>query len=346
LARTGEKIAAASGSLTSAVNGNIFCHVLLAIVISGVFGHLKNVEFWRRAFAIVAMIFWAAAAVATAASSVPGGYVREIELERAARVEQLTKPDGWLTLVGLHFLRAGENSVGAAANNTIVLAKGPAHLGTVTLSADGKAAITVNPAADVLVDGRQVLSAPLDEGGEGRNVTHVTSGTISFFVIDRGGRKALRVKDSASERRTHFAGIDYFPVDPTWKIEADWVPFDRPREVPIKNILGQEEPALVPGKAVFKRDGRTFELLPFIEGTDEPLFFVIADATSGKETYAAARFLDADPPRDGKLVLDFNLARNPPCAFTPFATCPLPPNENRLPIAVTAGEKKYRREAD
>ena len=98
----------------------------------------------------------------------------------------------------------------------------------------------------------------------------------------------------------------------------------------------------MPGKAVFKRDGRTFELLPLIEGADEPLFFVISDATSGNETYAAARFLYADPPRDGKLVLDFNEAVNPPCAFTPFATCPLPPKENRLPIAVTAGEKKYR----
>jgi uncharacterized protein (DUF1684 family) len=270
-------------------------------------------------------------------------YIAQVAAKRAERVQRLTKPDGWLTLIGLHFLQPGANSVGMAANNSIVLAKGPPHLGTVTLAADGTASITVNPAADdVLVDGRQVLSAPLREGEEGRSSTLVTWGTVSFFLIERGGRKALRVKDSASERRTHFLGIDCFPIDPSWRIEARWVPFERSREVMIKNVLGQESAALVPGKAVFTREGRTIELLPLIEGADEPLFFVISDLTSGGETYAAARFVYAEPPRDGKLVLDFNEAINPPCAFTPFATCPLPPKENRLSIAVTAGEKKYR----
>lgn len=285
--------------------------------------------------------------LATVGMAVPAeaGYVAKLEAARTERVKRLTKPDGWLTLIGLHFLQPGANTVGTAANNAIVLAKGPAHLGTVTLAGDGRVSLTVNPAADdVLVDGRQVLSAPLREGGEGQASTLVRWGTMSFFVIERGGRKALRVKDSAAERRTHFLGIDYFPIDPTWRVEAQWVNFEKPREVMIRNILGQEEPALIPGKAVFERDGQKYELLPLIEGADEPLFFVIADATSGEETYGAARFLYAVPPREGKLVLDFNEAVNPPCAFTPFATCPLPPKENRLPIAVRAGEKKYRGE--
>jgi hypothetical protein len=169
-------------------------------------------------------------------------------------------------------------------------------------------------------------------------------GTLSIHVIDRGGKKALRVKDSEAERRTRFAGIEHFPVDPAWRIEAEWVPFDRPRAVPIKNILGQESDALVLGEAVFGRDGHTLRLLPIQEAPDGPLFFIISDLTSGAETYGAARFLYADPPRDGKVTLDFNRAINPPCAFTPFATCPLPPKENRLPIAVTAGEKDYRGE--
>ena len=299
---------------------------------------VKNSRNNRRA-PVALMLALAIAGAAMAGE--PDDYVHQIEAARAERVERLTKPDGWLTLIGLHFLQPGANSVGSAAGNTIVLAKGPAHVGTVMLGPDGKLAITLNPAAEARVNGREVLSASLEDG-ERAAPTVVTCGAVSFFAIERGGRKALRVKDSESERRTHFLGIDYFPIDPTWRIEADWVPFDRPREVPIKNILGQESPALVPGKAVFKRDGRTFELLPLIEGADEPLFFVISDATSGNETYAAARFLYADPPRDGKLVLDFNEAVNPPCAFTPFATCPLPPKENRLPIAVTAGEKKYR----
>ena len=214
-----------------------------------------------------------------------------------------------------------------------------------TLVPDGAVYLSVNPEADVLVGGRQVLRAKLEEEGE-RSGTQVTSGTLSFFVIDRGGRKALRVKDRDSLRRKDFVGLDYFPIDPSWRIEAAWVDFEKPKEVVIANILGQESPALIPGKAVFTRAGQTFELLPLVEGADEPLLFVISDLTSGTETYPAARFVYADPPRRGKLMLDFNEAVNPPCAFTPFATCPLPPKENRLPIAVTAGEKKYRGSAE
>lgn len=271
-------------------------------------------------------------------------YAKSIESQRADRLERLTTPDGWLTLIGLYFLKEGVNTVGSAADNSIVFTAGPAHLGTVTLSPEGRAAITLNPGVGARINGRELLSAELDDGEKSGAITLVKCGTLTFFLIDRGGKKALRVKDSASPRRTHFLGLDYFPIDPAWRIEADWVPFDRPREVPIRNILGQESPALIPGKAVFKKDGHTYALLPLIEGPDEPLFFVISDATSGDETYGAARFLYADPPRDGKLILDFNLAVNPPCAFTPFATCPLPPKENRLPIAVRAGEKKYRGE--
>lgn len=268
-------------------------------------------------------------------------YIAKIEAAREQRVERLTRPDGWLSLIGLHFLTAGQNRVGTAPDNTIVLAAGPAHLGTVMLGEDGAATMMLNPAAGATVGGAQVLSTRLDERGP-YGPTVVNCGSVSAFLIERGGRKALRVKDSASLRRTQFAGIDYFPIDPSWRVEAQWVPFERPRQVMIQNILGQESPASVPGKAVFVRDGQTFELLPLIESPDEPLFFVIADLTSGEETYAAARFVYASPSADGKLVIDFNEAVNPPCAFTPFATCPLPPKENRLAIAVRAGEKKYR----
>lgn len=268
-------------------------------------------------------------------------YVVSIERARAERVERLIRPDGWLTLVGLHFLAPGANTVGTAADNRIVLASGPAHLGTVMLDENKRATITLNPAADARVNGRQLLSAPLDESGE-FGPTVVTCGSVTLFLIERGGRKALRVRDSESPRRKNFAGIDYFPIDPSWRVEATWVPFEPARRIMIRNILGQESPALIPGKAVFEHDGQKLELLPLVESADEPLFFVIADETTGEETYEAARFVHADPPRSGKLVLDFNLAVNPPCAFTPFATCPLPPKENRLPVAVRAGEKKYR----
>ena len=269
-------------------------------------------------------------------------YVNELAEARAARVARLTTPDGWLTLIGLHFLKNGENTVGSAKDNTVVLAAGPAHLGTVTLAADGKVSLALAPEVDARVDGQPARAGEMRLGAAGKKPTLVTFGTVSFFVIDRGGKKALRVKDSAADRRTHFLGLDYFAADESWRIVARWVPFEKSRLLPITNMLGQTAPEPVPGKAVFEREGKTYELLPIDEGPGEPLFFVIADATSGKETYGGGRFLYADAPKDGKIVLDFNRTQNPPCAFTPFATCPLPPKENRLPFAVTAGEKNYR----
>jgi uncharacterized protein (DUF1684 family) len=285
-----------------------------------------------------AIILWLSTAVARA-----DDYAQELATERTERVKRLTAPEGWLSLIGLHFLTLGENTVGRAPENKIVLAAGPARFGTMILAEDGNVRLQVTPGVEALVNGEPVLSVNLGDGRSGRPVS-VACGTMSIHVIERGGQRALRVKDSASERRSRFAGIDYFPLDPSWRIEAAWEAFDQPREVPIKNILGQESKALVLGRAVFTRDGHTLALLPLQESPDEPLFFIISDLTSGEETYGAARFLYAEPPKDGKVVLDFNRAINPPCAFTPFATCPLPPKENQLPIAVTAGEKDYRGE--
>ena len=276
----------------------------------------------------------------TCSAAAADDYAQSIATERAARVARLTTPTGWLTVVGLHWLNVGDNSVGTAADNTLKLAGGPPYLGTVTLAADGKITFTPASGALVQVDGA-TGPAELRYKGEGKPST-VTSGTLSFFVIQRNEKLGLRVKDSAAEARKNFLGLDYFPLDPTWRIEAQWVPFDPPHEVKITNILGQVSPASVPGKAVFTRDGHNFELIPIDEGPGEPLFFVVSDETSGTETYGACRFVYAAPPKDGKVILDFNLALSPPCAFTAFATCPLPPKENRMPVRVTAGEKNYR----
>ncbi|MSU66132.1 MAG: DUF1684 domain-containing protein [Opitutus sp.] len=276
-----------------------------------------------------------------AAGATVDDYAKSIEAWRADRLARLTAPTGWLTLIGLHFLQPGDNTVGSRPDNGIVLAKGPAHFGTVMLGEDGRVTAALAATADARVDGRTVLVAELHSGA-GNRATLVSAGSVSFFVIERGGKKALRVKDSAAVRRTRFPGLDYFPVDPSWRIEAQWVPFEEPRQIMITNSLGQLMPALVPGKVVFEREGKLFELLSIDEGPGEPLFFVLSDLTSGKETYAAARFLYADAPVDGKVVLDFNRTENPPCAFTPFATCPLPPKENQLPFAVSAGEKNFR----
>lgn len=267
-------------------------------------------------------------------------YTAELTAWREAREARLTAPSGWLSLIGLHFLNEGENTVGAGASNDIVLAAGPGSLGTITLEKTGRVLLRVTPGAGIKVDGREVLSAELVPEGRGTMST-VSSGTMSFYVIVRGGKYGLRVRDTESQRRKNFAGINYFPIDESWRVTANWVPFTQPREVMIANILGQSSAALVMGKAVFERDGQRYELWPLQETLGEPLFFIIADKTSGQETYGAARFVYADPPVEGKVVIDFNQAINPPCAFTPFATCPLPPKENVLPIAVTAGEKNY-----
>lgn len=277
-------------------------------------------------------------------------YAQQVEQWRADRVKKLTAPDGWLSLIGLEWLHEGANRIGSAADSDIVLKAGPAHLGTVTLAKDGSLHIALAPGSGATVDGKAVGEAALLDDMQASGAaapTTVRFGNASFYAIDRDGRKALRVKDSDADARSHFLGIDYFPIDPSWRIVADWVPFDPPHDLQMGTVIGTIDTVKVPGKVVFRRDGHTYELLPYQEEPGGALFFVLADRTSGKETYGAARFLYAALPaggvsRPGQVVLDFNEAYNPPCAFTPFATCPLAPPENRLDLAVTAGEKKYR----
>jgi uncharacterized protein (DUF1684 family) len=287
-------------------------------------------------------MFALASAVAMATgSAIAADDTASVTKARAERLAALTAPDGWLSLIGLEWLQPGANRIGSAADNDIVLKAGPAHLGTITLDDSGNATIELAKNSGALVDGREVERATLVDDAPGHTPTEVRFGSAQFFVIARDGRKALRVKDENAETRTHFLGLDYFAIDPSWRVVADWVPFDPPHELEIGSVLGTIDKEKVPGKAVFTRDGQTFELYP-IQEEPNSLFFVFADRTSGKETYGAARFLDTPLAKDGKLVLDFNEARNPPCAFTPYATCPLAPPENRLDVRITAGEKNYR----
>ena len=166
---------------------------------------------------------------------------------------------------------------------------------------------------------------------------------MSFYLVERGARFGLRVKDSEAPTRLNFVGLDYFDIDPGWRIEAKWEAYDPPRIVEEPNVLGEFEKVVVPGAAVFERDGKTIRVEPVIETPgDVNLYLVFADRTSGKETYGAARFVYTEPPKDGKVIIDFNKAYNPPCVFTPYATCTLPTQQNRLDVRVTAGEKKYR----
>jgi uncharacterized protein (DUF1684 family) len=288
------------------------------------------------------VLFLAAATLGAVTVHATDTYRQDIEQWRAGRVERLTAPDGWLSLVGLPWLQQGANTIGSAADNSIVIADAPAHLGTVTWNADDSVEIQLTPGSGALVDGADSQHAVLLDDSHDEP-TVVGFGSTSFYLIDRDGRKGLRIKNPEAPTRAHFLGIDYFPIDPSWRIEAKWMPAEPGETLEMGTVIGTIDKYPVPGKAVFERDGKTLAILPVIEvPSDEQYFVVFADRTSGKETYGAARFLYIDPPVDGVVVLDFNKAYNPPCAFTPFATCPLAPPENRLDVRVTAGEKNYR----
>jgi uncharacterized protein (DUF1684 family) len=272
-------------------------------------------------------------------------YRHQVEQWRADRVTRLTAPAGWLSLIALEWLQPGDNRIGSAADNDIVVAAMPAHLGVVSLRADGSVHLALAAGSAALIDGKPLREAVLVDdalAGEGAP-TVVSLGTLSFLVIDREGRKGLRIRDTEAATRRNFAGIDHFPVDPAWRIDATWVPASAGQTLEMGTVIGTTEKYPVPGTARFSRDGKTFEIMPVIEVPGDAQYFVVfADRTSGRETYGAARFLYIDPPKNGKVTLDFNKAYNPPCAFTPFATCPLAPPENRLDVRVTAGEKNYR----
>ena len=274
------------------------------------------------------------------AADIPSDYAATIQKQRSDREAGLRKPGGWLSLIGLDWLSEGRNSIGSAKENDIVLLKGPPKLGVITLK-DGKTSIVIDAASGATVDGKAVSDATLASDAT-EKPSIVAVGPVSFFVIQRNDKIGLRIKDADADALKHFLGIDFFAIDPSWRVEARWVTFDKPQPLEIPDVVGTIYKLQVPGKAVFEYAGKTYELLPMNEDTKDGLFFVFADKTSGKITYGGGRFLDTEAPKDGKLILDFNLAYDPPCAFTPYATCPLAPPENRLKVAVNAGEKKYR----
>ena len=266
-------------------------------------------------FALVTMAVPLLAAVA---------FQSDIAEWRQKREAGLRRDGGWLTVTGLFWLHEGPNGFGADAKNDIVLPAGPARAGVFELR-KGKVSVTS--------EGRTRDLRPDSDD-------RTDAGRVRLFVIERGGRFAIRMKDPESQYLRDFKGLDYFPPREDYRITAQFVA--DARKVPITNILGQTEPEDSPGYVVFTLHGRQYRLRPVLDDPgSKDLFFVFRDLTAGKETYGAGRFLDTAPPRDGKVVLDFNKAYNPPCAFTPYATCPLPPPENRLAVRIEAGEKKY-----
>ena len=270
-------------------------------------------------------------------------YTARIEHWRSERVARLQRPDGWLSLVGLHWLEPGRHSIGSAEGNDIVLAVGPEQLGQIVLE-DGTVRFTADDDAAVRVDGGvpvgPVVLAP-DSSGTPTQVA-LEDGRAGFVVIERSGRLGLRVKDAGAKTLTEFTGIESFPIDPAWRIDARFEAHPPGKTIPIASVINTLEPMPNPGAVVFERDGKTHRLQAVDEG-DGQLFLIFADRTSGKSTYGAGRFLYAEPPAPGsdRVVVDFNRAYNPPCALNAYSTCPLPPPENRLDLEVAAGEKTY-----
>jgi uncharacterized protein (DUF1684 family) len=281
------------------------------------------------------------AALAIAAD--PAGYLRSIGEWRAAHESTLKAEDGWLTVVGLHWLRDGENRVGSMAGVEVPLPDSALErVGAITVQ-NGKAHFKPAPGAAVTINGKATRETDLRTDVEAAYDV-LAIGRVKFYVINREGKLGVRVKDNESAARRQFTGLRWYPVDPSWRIQAKFIPWDKPHALTFDTLAGVHEKDESPGYVLFHHDGKEFRLEPVVE--DNQLWFVMRDQTSGKSTYSASRFLYAELPKggvkqSGPVELDFNRAENPPCVFTDFATCPLPPPQNRMSVAVTAGEQMY-----
>jgi len=264
-------------------------------------------------------------------------YLQEIEAWQEERIQSLKAENGWLNIVGLLWLEEGKNTLGTDSANSIVFpGNGPAKIGTIMLSdsiltfqADGSTSVTDNdnPVSEI------ILKADIT-----RDPTLLKTGSYGFFIIKRGERYAIRLRDYESPHIEELQHIDMFPISMDWIVQARWESFDEPTYIDVPNVLGMVDKTKIPGKLIFEIEDQTFELFPIDAG--KKLFIILGDETSGLETYGGGRFIYVEKPdENGMVKIDFNRAYNPPCVFTHFATCPLPPVENILPVRVTAGEK-------
>ena len=291
------------------------------------------------------------ALLAASAFSQDDAWQRELAIWRTQHAADLQKPDGWLSLAGLEWLRPGDNSFGSAPDNKIHLpARNPAHLGILRLESD---TVTLLPPTggfpkDLLVDGAPAASQMLRAvANQDKLSPRLTIGTLNMYVIRREARFALRIKDSESPALVGFHGLNWYEPNPDYRVTAKWLPYNPPKTVTLATLVGTTYDQPVPGAAEFTLFGETYRLEPVLEDPDvAKLFFIVRDTTSTTTTYAACRFLYTGFPtnsldKPGQLVLDFNHLENPPCAYTPFSTCPLPPPQNRLRTALPVGEKRY-----
>jgi uncharacterized protein len=304
-------------------------------------------------FPLLAAALVAAAPVTPAPAAAPSAaeHARSVEAWRQHRHKRLLADDGWLTVAGLFWLKEGDNSFGSGKDNHVRLPahSAPARAGVLRL-ARGK--VTVEVAAGVSV----TLAGAKGDAGAGQTVVTrelrpdlpgppdvLALGDLRFFVIDRDGRIGIRLRDLKDPKRAAFKGIDSFAIDPRYRVVARLAPHPKPTTLKVPSVLGGTTPVVSPGRLQFTLAGRQLSVDAVLEEpTDQSLWVIFRDLTAGKETYGAGRYVYTDslPDRDGQVVLDFNKAYNPPCALTPYATCPLPPRQNHLPLRIEAGEKR------
>jgi len=292
----------------------------------------------KLAVLLVAMVVSMPLGIASAADGpavVDPAYQQSFEKWKGDLVEDLKQE--WLPLAGLFWLKPGENSFGADAKNAIVFPKGPAHAGSFTLRGQ---VVTVKfaPGVNAVITGKPATTAEL-QPDTADNPTVVELGNLRFHAIIRGQRVGIRLKDLDSDAVRQFRGAQFFPLDLSYRVTASFLPSDGKQTVDVPNVLGDVSPTPIAGTAVFKLNGQELKLTDLGGDAAKGLFFVFSDPTSKTDTYPGGRFLKTDPVTNGTVVLDFNRAYNPPCAVTPYATCPLAPKENRLSVAIPAGEE-------
>jgi uncharacterized protein len=293
-----------------------------------------------------------AQAQAAQASKGAGAYnAVDTQTWRDKRETDLKAPDGWLSVSGLHFLEPGISTLGTTKRDNVSLPAGsiPAKAGRVRV-ADGRVWLTVEKGVDAKFNGEPIkgdgeielrdASAPNVPEKEKRPADKLALGRVIIHVHHSGDRLALRVRDPESPIRTDFVGLRWYDIDPAWQIEGKFIPFDQPKPLQIANVLGDYEAVESPGEVEVTIGGRTVRLLP-LSAARGRLWFVFTDTTANTNETYRIRFLYADAPVNGRVTLDFNRAYNPPCAYNPYTTCPLPPSQNKLQVPVTAGERAY-----
>ena len=305
----------------------------------------------QRRFSRLSLALFLCALLFSPAVAQSPSWQSDLAAWRNEHAKELLKPDGWLSLIGLEWLEPGDNSFGSAPDNKIHLPAGsPAHLGVLHL--DKKTVALLPPSEgfpkDLLLEAAPAKSQALRVvADEDKLSEHLTIGTLNLYLIGRGARFALRIKDSRSPAILGFHGLKWYAPDDNYLVTANWTPYKHPKTITLVTLVGTSYEQPVPGVAEFSIAGKTYRLEPVLEDPAvSQLFFVLRDTTSTTTTYPACRFLYTGFPSNGldnpgQLVLDFNRLENPPCAYTPYSTCPLPPPGNRLPIPLPVGEQRY-----